>query len=554
MRFLPSLLLVLLFWSAIYLPGLGDAELKGEEGRRILPAREMLRRGDYLLPYSEGRPYHRKPPGINWAIAASFTLTGSQSEWSARLPSVLAVLALAVTGLWAGRRLLGPEWGLALGLACLANLGMIEKGRLAEIEALYVSLAGMGLFLWAAWWVEGKSSWLVWLPAAVPFALANLVKGPVFMAFVCPVMVLTLWRAKRLRELLHPAAWLSLAAALGPMIAWGMMIQGHMAELSSGLVLDDDDAPVADRTAQEVWWQQIAGRLSYASIDWGDWLALPFRSALLFAPWLVLALVLWVRLRKAQPAATPERMDALFRGLGLGSLLSAALFCLLPATRSRYLFPLLASVTLWSVMVVRRATQTPESAARVWRIWRWIVAFLGTVAAGAGLALPWILHGGNPWCFFLTNLAVAAALLAWLGLAWRGRLPAPIFTSTAGVAAAVALVAATTVLPWSRSVDNIRPLAATLTAHATKPGIIVAINPGPQPFLYYLGTRCVEAAKITDFPEDVDYILIRPCDWADADWRDRLEWRGFRRIVTTVKDARSSPQREYLLIDRPDDP
>ena len=35
-------LLTILLWAALYLPGLGSFELKGEEGRRILPARVIV--------------------------------------------------------------------------------------------------------------------------------------------------------------------------------------------------------------------------------------------------------------------------------------------------------------------------------------------------------------------------------------------------------------------------------------------------------------------------------------------------------------------------------
>src|SRR5688572_25671825 len=45
-----SFFLVVLCWAAIYLPGLGALEIKGEEGRRILPAVTMIESGNYLVP------------------------------------------------------------------------------------------------------------------------------------------------------------------------------------------------------------------------------------------------------------------------------------------------------------------------------------------------------------------------------------------------------------------------------------------------------------------------------------------------------------------------
>ena len=82
-----SFLAVSMVWAAIYLPALGSLELKGEEGRRILPAVQMLETGQYIVPEVGGEPYLSKPPLVNWLVAASFRLFHSRNEWSARLPS-----------------------------------------------------------------------------------------------------------------------------------------------------------------------------------------------------------------------------------------------------------------------------------------------------------------------------------------------------------------------------------------------------------------------------------------------------------------------------------
>ena len=77
----------------IYLPALGSIAIKGEEGRRILPAVRMLETGNYIVPQVGSNPYYRKPPLVNWLVAASFKLFGVRNEWTARLPSALSVLA-----------------------------------------------------------------------------------------------------------------------------------------------------------------------------------------------------------------------------------------------------------------------------------------------------------------------------------------------------------------------------------------------------------------------------------------------------------------------------
>src|SRR2546423_14285020 len=130
-----SFWLVIACWAAIYLPGLGSLEIKGEEGRRILPAVTMLETSNYLVPQVGSEPYFRKPPLVNWLVAASFKLTGLRNEWTARLPSGLCVLFVAIAFLTVTRGSLGAAGSLIAALIRLANFGLIEKSRLIAIEA-----------------------------------------------------------------------------------------------------------------------------------------------------------------------------------------------------------------------------------------------------------------------------------------------------------------------------------------------------------------------------------------------------------------------------------
>src|SRR6476659_10952976 len=149
-----------LVWALIYLPRLGSLELKSEEGRRVLPAVTMIETGNYLVPQVGGEPYYRKPPLVNWLVAASFKLSGIRNEWTARVPSVLCVLSVALAFLFVTRRTLGANVSLVAALIWLTNFGLIEKGRLIEIEALYVSFCALALIFWMSWWRERRPAWL----------------------------------------------------------------------------------------------------------------------------------------------------------------------------------------------------------------------------------------------------------------------------------------------------------------------------------------------------------------------------------------------------------
>src|SRR4051794_6464241 len=229
-----SFCLVIVCWAAIYLPGLGSLEIKGEEGRRILPAITMLNSGNYLVPQVGSEPYFRKPPLVNWLVAAAFKLTGVRNEWTARLPSVLCVLAVALAFVSVARSALGPNGSLFAALIWLANFGIIEKGRLIEIEALYVSLFGLALICWLTWWREGRSPWLIWTVPWFLLGLGILAKGPVHLVFFYAVVVALLYREGQLRQLWGVPHLVGLLAMAGVFAAWALPYWREMAAMDVG--------------------------------------------------------------------------------------------------------------------------------------------------------------------------------------------------------------------------------------------------------------------------------------------------------------------------------
>src|SRR5881398_3992255 len=198
-----AFLIVLLVWSVVYLPALGSLAVKGEEGRRILPAIQMLKTGDYVVPQVGSNPYFRKPPLVNWLAAGSFKFFGARNEWTARLPSALAVLAVAIAFVTVARMSLGPTGSMAAALIWLTNIGMIEKGRLIEIEALYVSLCGLAIIFWLSFSVQRKSAWLIWVSAAIFLGLGLLAKGPTHLIFFYAIVFAVVWHLKEWRLLIH---------------------------------------------------------------------------------------------------------------------------------------------------------------------------------------------------------------------------------------------------------------------------------------------------------------------------------------------------------------
>jgi 4-amino-4-deoxy-L-arabinose transferase-like glycosyltransferase len=312
-----SLLIVLLVWAAIYLPALGSLAIKGEEGRRILPAVRMIETGDYIVPRVGSTTYFRKPPLVNWLVAVSFKVFGVRNEWAARLPSALSVLAVAIAFVTVARVSLGPSGSTIAALIWLTNIGMIEKGRLIEIEGLYVSLSGLAIILWLSFWSEKKSPWLIWLPASIFLGLALLAKGPLHLVFFYGIVFAVLWQTKRWRLLVHPAHFAALAIMLAIFAAWAI--------------------PFLQSTTTQValhkWSAQFSGRLSATGFNFSSWGQNVPRSLVYFLPWVIL--FPFVRFTKFQDEAQRRLARALTWGI-VGPLIVVNL---VPGALPRYSMP-----------------------------------------------------------------------------------------------------------------------------------------------------------------------------------------------------------------------
>ena len=329
---LQGLFLVLLVWSAIYLPRLGTLELKSEEGRRVLPAVTMLATGDYVVPRIGSEPYLRKPPLVNWLVAGSFKIFSVRSEWAARFPSALAVFAAALAFFALGRRALGVNGSLAAAMLWLTNFGLLEKGRLIEIEAVYVSLTALAFIFWLSWWNEPRRRWLTWTVPWVFLGLALLAKGPLALFFFYGVVVAVLWQAEELRQLW---SWPHLA---------GIIL---MLAIFSAWAVPYLQVTEAGHTAG-VWSRQFSGRLSGEDFKFGDWLLNIPRGIAYLLPWVVL--FPFARFAELET----ERERNLARALSLGVVIPFFVVSLAPGSLPRYTMPLLAPA-IWLLALFIRA-------------------------------------------------------------------------------------------------------------------------------------------------------------------------------------------------------
>ena len=173
-----------------------------DEPRYAESAREMIERGSIMVPYFNYEPRINKPVLYYWSICASYMVLGV-SEFSARVPSALAALAIMIAAFFFMHRFCG------LGAAALSCLIMgstplfFVPGRLSMPDMVLGLFMVLSLFSFYLGWQEQSSrASSAGICSSIFFRLAAAwIKGPVGILIPLAVAVLSLWRARDLREL-----------------------------------------------------------------------------------------------------------------------------------------------------------------------------------------------------------------------------------------------------------------------------------------------------------------------------------------------------------------
>jgi 4-amino-4-deoxy-L-arabinose transferase-like glycosyltransferase len=509
-----ALVFVALLWAGIYLPGLGTLQLQHEEPRRALPGLHMLASGDWLVPRVGSDPYLRKPPLLNWAIALSCKLSGGPSEWAVRLPSVLATLALAlvIVGI-AGRRWLGQEGGLIAAIFYLVNLTMVESGRLAELEALYVAFTGIALVLWMTSWRRGAGPWQLWLFPAPFLALGMLTKGPTHLVFYYGVIIPVLLFGKDARSLLHPAHWLSLLLIVGALLCWA---------IPCSLAVSSHN-PIG---IWHFWWGQLASRASTESTQHfrlSAWLLNGPQTLKNFLPWTLLLPLLWRKETVAvlAEASGPSRSRelALFRGARLGMVATALLMILLPNGSPRYIYPLIVvpCLLLGRALTLGDGSSAPDWLASTWR--RFNLLLLTIVSIGVAAA-PFLIHGDRELLFWTSLEGILAAPIWLFAVANSTRIPSPPPVQSRRLTAQAILSGSITALGVMIFAALIMPRIDSANPRRSREvaGDIRSMMPAGvqlwvqednyRPFWYYLEPDVRYFHQPADLPAQANYFLL----------------------------------------------
>jgi 4-amino-4-deoxy-L-arabinose transferase-like glycosyltransferase len=228
---------VLLLCLGLFLSGAWLLPLIDRDEPRFAEAsREMLQRGDLVIPWFNGQYRFDKPPLIYWCQMASYQIFG-QNAFAARLPSALFATATALLLLHWGRRLGKPTAGLYAALIFATCLQVLIHARLAVADMPMVFFVAASVRAGWEWTRPENRQRGLWFTAFfTSLALGFLAKGP---EAWLPVIGLVCARLRRPRHFTlswsHLIPGLSLTLALVSL--WGVpaLIQTHGEYLEVGI-------------------------------------------------------------------------------------------------------------------------------------------------------------------------------------------------------------------------------------------------------------------------------------------------------------------------------
>lgn len=443
-------LAAMLVTAAMLLPmaALVPFNTKGEP-REAIVALSMLLSGDWVLPVSFGADIPYKPPFLAWMIALFSLPAGHVTEFTARLPSVIAAMALAGTVVSFARRDMG--WSPARSLcAALLTLTCVEVWRNAGVcrvdMVLTAAITGAVVLLAR---LASRGGFGRFAGATALMTVAVLTKGPVGM--VLPCLIIGVWAfASRLtpKRILSLAGIVTLAAVLSLMLpAWWY----YEAYRQGGEEFY--------RLAMEENVGRMTGTMSYASHE-NPWYYNLVTLVAGLAPYTLVLLLRAVRVRRRQLPRHPAGRGAM---LCIVASVVTLVFYTIPASkRSVYLLPMYPFLSIGILVCWEWLT---AHAIKLQRLFSGLIRGVGAAVCVALVVAPFVIRDAdfNPW------VCLASALVTgWLVIRRGSMRDMKIIPYTLALITAILTVTGIAILPPVMEAKTDRPLAEAIEANAAQ--------------------------------------------------------------------------------------
>ena len=183
-------LLLILVISAFFLFFGLDTALFASKGepREAIVAVQILQSGDWILPCVDGIDLPYKPPMLAWLVAAFSMIGGRVTEFTARIPSVLAMIAMLVMAYRFFSRRVNDNRDnyLKAFVTAMILLIAIEPHRTAivcRVDMLLTAFMFAAMISLYHWQQRGWKGFPIW--GVLAMSAATLTKGPVGIILPC---------------------------------------------------------------------------------------------------------------------------------------------------------------------------------------------------------------------------------------------------------------------------------------------------------------------------------------------------------------------------------
>ena len=161
------------------------------EPREAVVALSMLKEGNWVLPINNGIDMAYKPPFFHWLVALCSLPMGEVTEYSARVPSALALSIMTLAGFRFYARRRGAGVALISSLILLSNFEVHRAGVACRVDMVLTCMMVLSLYALYRWTERGMKR-VPWL-AVFCLSGAFLTKGPVGAALPCLVVLVYCW-------------------------------------------------------------------------------------------------------------------------------------------------------------------------------------------------------------------------------------------------------------------------------------------------------------------------------------------------------------------------
>ncbi|AUN94196.1 ArnT family glycosyltransferase [Pseudazoarcus pumilus] len=191
-----GVLIVLLCLLVFLIRISGPSDLEGyAQHRNIGYVMDMMWGGNWLAQHDIQGRILSKPPLHSWTIAPFAALFGVD-RLAMSLPSLLAVLAMALLVFELGRRRFGLLAGGLAGLAVVMAPLMSKHVALVRSDALFALLILVGACAALRAWERPDGDWRGWTLFWIAGALATLTKGPLALVLAASGLLAVWWERR----------------------------------------------------------------------------------------------------------------------------------------------------------------------------------------------------------------------------------------------------------------------------------------------------------------------------------------------------------------------